>query len=83
MLSRRFAAELNDSPIRFLEQVRGKFASDAISSGMPVTTAINQFGFSDIQHLQRAFKRTLGTAVDEFQKRFSNPKSELIKLTSN
>ncbi|MEM7193930.1 MAG: DJ-1/PfpI family protein [Pseudomonadota bacterium] len=70
-LSRRFAQELNDSPVHFVEKVRVKFACNAISSGMPQSRVIELSGFGDFQRMQRAFKRNLNSTVGDFQKGFA------------
>lgn len=69
-LSRRFNAELGSSPVRYVEKLRVKSASEAIAAGMAVPKATSRFGFADFQQMQRAFKRNLGTTVGAFEKRF-------------
>ena len=75
-LSRRFNTELGCSPVRYLEKLRVKSASDAIAAGMAIPKATSRFGFGDFQQMQRAFKRNLGTTVGAFEKRFSHVMTE-------
>ncbi len=69
-LMRKFSAALGKSPHKFLERVRVKRASAALSAGAPVNKAIEVAGFTDFQQMQRAFKRQIGTTVGTFRARF-------------
>ena len=69
-LSRYFNKDLQMSPMQFLERIRVKKASDAISAGSTNANAIGLSGFTDFQHMQRAFKRQLNVTVGAFEKRF-------------
>ena len=70
-LCRKFSAEVNDSPVHFLEKIRVKNACDAISAGFPVSKIISDVGFGDFQKMQRAFKRNLDMTIGDYRKLFS------------
>lgn len=72
-LTRRFSSTFDQSPVKFLERLRVKRATDAISSGAPLDRVVAKTGFSDFQQMQRAFKRQIGTTVGAYQRRFSGP----------
>ena len=76
-LTRRFSQCYALSPVKFLERLRVKMASDALSAGAPVVQTIALAGFGDYQQMQRAFKRQLGTTIGEYRNRFSNTSHEL------
>lgn len=70
-LTRRFVKVFGRSPHKYLERLRVKLAADALSSGAPISSALNVSGFGSFQQLQRAFKRQLDTTVGAYQNRFN------------
>jgi len=71
-LTRRFAAKLGMSPVKFLERMRVKRASDVMNDGIPQKRVLAMTGFNDSQQLERAFKRQYGISTGEYRQRFSN-----------
>ncbi len=81
-LTRHFHRYLNTSPKRFVERVRVNKACELLSSGVPVELAIPLCGISDQQQMQRAFKRQLGTSINQYTERFSTTDS-VCSLTTD
>ncbi len=72
-LSRRFVKEAGVAPAQFLERLRVKRASDIIAAGSTAAKAIGLAGFSNYQHMQRAFKRQLNVTIGAYEARFRSP----------
>ncbi len=70
-LTRRCHKHLNTSPKRFVEKVRVSKACEWISTGIPLGLVISRSGLTDQQQMNRAFKRQLGTSVNEYLGRFT------------
>lgn len=70
-LSRRFAASLQISPLKFVERVRVSHASNLLISGLNPNKAAVECGFGDLQRMQRAFGRQFGMTVNSYMARFS------------
>jgi AraC-like DNA-binding protein len=68
-LNRMFATE-GTTPIRWLWQQRLTASYQALSEGHvgSVTEAALSFGFSDVSHFSRAFKRAFGTSPQEIKR---------------
>ena len=71
-LSRHFNREIGLSAIKFLEHVRVKHDCDRLLTGMPLARALKHSGFGDIQRLNRAFQRVMGTNTDAYQRQFAD-----------
>lgn len=69
-LTRRCARSFHESPMKVLERVRVQLSSEMISHSMPVAKAAASAGFGDLQRMQRAWKRQMGTTLGEYSKRF-------------
>lgn len=69
-LIRRCHKNLNSSPKRFVEKIRVSKACEWMSTGIPLGLVISRSGLSDQQQMNRAFKRQLGTSVNEYLARF-------------
>ncbi len=70
-LTRHFSAHFGQSPHKYLERLRVKLASDALTCGATIEHAIDCAGFTNFQQLQRAFKRQLGTTVGSYRNHFN------------
>lgn len=70
-LARHFHKYLDTTPKRFVEKTRVNKACELISAGLSLHAVPVRCGLGDQQKLQRAFKRQLGTSVNEFTQRFS------------
>jgi transcriptional regulator GlxA family with amidase domain len=70
-LIRRCHKNLNTSPKRFVEKIRVSKACEWMSTGIPLGLVISRSGLSDQQQMNRAFKRQLGTSVNEYLARFA------------
>ncbi len=70
-LTRHFHKHLNTSPKRFVEKVRVDKACELLCAGVPLPLLLPRCGVSDYQQLQRAFKRQLGTTINQYTERFS------------
>ena len=70
-LSRRFQASAGMSPIKALEKIRVRIASELLSEGMAAAKVAGRSGFIHEQNMQRSFKRVLGVTVGEYAKSFS------------
>lgn len=69
-LSRRFAASLSISPLKFVERVRVSYAGNLLVSGLHPQKAAAKSGFGDLQRMQRAFGRQVGMTVSSYVARF-------------
>lgn len=70
-LARHFHKYLDTTPKRFVEKVRVSKACELISAGLPLQAVLPRCGLNDQQQIQRAFKRQLGTTVNDYVQRFS------------
>lgn len=70
-LTRHFHKHLDTSPKRFVEKVRVNKACELLASGVPLQLVLSRCGISDQQQMQRAFKRQLGTSINQYTERFS------------
>lgn len=71
-LSRKFTNNFNTSPMKFLEQIRIRIASDMMSAGVPLQKVAERSGFGDVQTLRRACKRQLNTTLGDYMRKFSD-----------
>ena len=69
-LTRRCHKYFDTSPKRFVEKVRVSKACEWIATGMPLGLVMSRTGLSDLQQMNRAFKRQLGTSVNDYVGRF-------------
>ena len=69
-LSRKCNAATGISPIKLLEKIRVKLASDMLSEKQPPQRVMRKTGFSNEQSMQRGFKRHLGTTIGEYSQKF-------------
>lgn len=70
-LTRRCHKYLNTSPKRFVEKIRVSKACEWMSTGILLGLVMSRSGLSDHQQMNRAFKRQLGTSVNEYVARFT------------
>jgi transcriptional regulator GlxA family with amidase domain len=70
-LIRRCHKHLKTSPKRFVEKIRVAKACEGMSTGVPLGVVISRSGLSDQQQMNRAFKRQLGTSVNDYLARFT------------
>lgn len=70
-LARHFLKHLDTTPKRFVEKVRVNTACELLSAGLPLSLVLPRCGLNDQQHMQRAFKRQLGTSVNQYVQRFT------------
>lgn len=69
--ARRFQAEMQMTPARFVERLRVEQARRRLSDGPANFKSIaRQCGFGDAQRMRRAFRRHLGVTPVEYQQRF-------------
>lgn len=70
--SRLFAAEVGESPARFVERVRVERARHRLeSSDAGVDAVARSCGFGTTETLRRSFHRRLGVSPDEYRRRFA------------
>lgn len=72
-LSRRFAATMKLSPVRFVEKIRLDLARQFLSSGMPLKRCAAASGFGDMQRMRRSFQRQIGLNPEDYADRFGEP----------
>src|SRR5215469_616838 len=65
-LVRMFSREFGISPHRYLTGLRVDLARRLLLDGMPPSTAAAAVGFCDQSHLNRSFKRVLGTTPGKY-----------------
>src|SRR5689334_14739541 len=65
-LERIFAAELNQTPIRWARQLRCRLARDLISQGWSNKAVVRELGFSDEAHLCHEFQHFYGKPPRSF-----------------
>lgn len=70
-LTRHFFRSLDTTPKRFVEKIRVNNACELLSAGLSLSVVPARCGLNDQQHMQRAFKRQLGTSVNDYVKRFT------------
>ncbi|MBN9618714.1 MAG: helix-turn-helix domain-containing protein, partial [Actinobacteria bacterium] len=69
-LARLFAAELNTTPARFVEQVRVDHAKALLDSGHGVTETARAAGFGSAESMRRTFVARLGVSPSHYRDRF-------------
>lgn len=66
-----FKKQLGCTPGEFQQQLRLKYAADAIQSGKSVTDACYSFGFNDLSHFSRRFTRFFGCSPSSYRQKFN------------
>ena len=73
-LIRRFRAELDMSPLAYLQNVRIETAKKMLeNTGAPLPEIIEKVGYMDISSFSRLFKRKTGLTPNAYRQRFSQP----------
>jgi transcriptional regulator GlxA family with amidase domain len=70
-LTRMFRAELDTTPMKYVELVRFDMAKALLDSGHNATEAAALSGFPSYESLRRAFARHLGLSPTKYQQRFT------------
>ncbi|WFR71073.1 GlxA family transcriptional regulator [Prescottella defluvii] len=70
-LARLFAAELNTTPARFVEQVRLDHAKALLDAGHGVAESARVAGFGSSETMRRTFVARLGISPSQYRDRFS------------
>lgn len=70
-LTRLFRAELQTTPLKYVELIRFDIAKALLDSGHNATEAAALSGFSSYETLRRAFARHLGVSPRHYQRRFA------------
>jgi transcriptional regulator GlxA family with amidase domain len=80
-LTRLFRAELETTPLKYVEQIRFDIAKALLDSGHNVTEAAARSGFPSYETLRRAFARHLGISPTHYQRRFTTTSREAPSRT--
>lgn len=82
-LTRMFRAELDTTPMRYVELIRFDMAKALLDAGHNATEAAALSGFPSYESLRRAFARHLGLSPIRYQHRFTTtaPRSRPRKAT--
>lgn len=70
-LTRMFRAELDSTPMKYVELIRFDMAKALLDSGHSVTEAASLSGFPSYESLRRAFARHLGMSPSRYRGRFT------------
>ncbi|WP_316745599.1 GlxA family transcriptional regulator [Streptomyces sp. MK7] len=70
-LTRMFRAELDTTPMKYVELIRFDRAKALLDAGHSATEAAAQSGFPSYESLRRAFARHLGVSPTRYQHRFT------------
>jgi transcriptional regulator GlxA family with amidase domain len=70
-LGRLFAAELNTSPARFVEQMRLEASKSLLDAGHNVTEAARLSGFGSPETFRRSFAKRFGILPSRYRRHFS------------
>lgn len=70
-LTRMFRAELDTTPMKYVELIRFDRAKALLDSGHTATEAAARSGFRSYESLRRAFVRHLGVSPTRYQRRFA------------
>lgn len=70
-LTRMFRAELDTTPMKYVELIRFDMAKALLDSGHNATEAAARSGFPSYESLRRAFARQLGLSPTKYQRRFT------------
>ena len=74
-LLRRFSAELGTTPARYVAAARVDAARRELEAGdETVATIAARVGFGTAESMRRTFARDLGTAPDDYRRRFGHRK---------
>ena len=69
--SRLFTDKIGLSPGRFVEELRVEHACDLIQqSDLPIKSIYATAGFSNAEHMRRAFRRVKGVSPSDYQIKF-------------
>lgn len=75
-LTRMFRAELDTTPMKYVELIRFDMAKALLDAGHNATEAATRSGFSSYESLRRAFARHLGLSPIRYQQRFATTSRE-------
>ncbi|WP_217562404.1 GlxA family transcriptional regulator [Streptomyces sp. GbtcB6] len=81
-LTRMFRAELDITPMKYVELIRFDMAKALLDSGHNATEAAMLSGFSSYESLRRAFARHLGVSPTTYQRRFTTTGAEVLASAS-
>lgn len=70
-LTRMFRAELDTTPMKYVELIRFDRAKALLDAGHNATEAASLSGFPSYESLRRAFARHLGLSPTQYQQRFA------------
>ncbi|MFA3877969.1 GlxA family transcriptional regulator [Streptomyces sp. MMCC 100] len=70
-LTRMFRAELDTTPMKYVELIRFDMAKALLDAGHNATEAATRSGFPSYESLRRAFARHLGLSPIRYQQRFA------------
>jgi transcriptional regulator GlxA family with amidase domain len=70
-LTRMFRAELDTTPMKYVELIRFDMAKALLDAGHNATEAATRSGFPSYESLRRAFSRHLGLSPIRYQQRFA------------
>ncbi|MER6978963.1 GlxA family transcriptional regulator [Streptomyces carpinensis] len=74
-LTRMFRAELDTTPMKYVELIRFDMAKALLDAGHSATEAASKSGFPSYESLRRAFARHLGVSPTRYQHRFTTTRS--------
>jgi transcriptional regulator GlxA family with amidase domain len=75
-LTRMFRAELDTTPMKYVELIRFDLAKALLDAGHNATEAATRSGFASYESLRRAFSRHLGLSPIRYQQRFGTTARE-------
>ncbi|MFF9100483.1 GlxA family transcriptional regulator [Streptomyces rubrogriseus] len=75
-LTRMFRAELDTTPMKYVELIRFDMAKALLDAGHNATEAATRSGFPSYESLRRAFARHLGLSPIRYQQRFATTSRE-------
>lgn len=80
-LTRLFAAELDTTPARFVEDTRLDHAQALLNSGHGVTETAGLVGFGSAETMRRRFAARLGVSPSQYRARFTTTGSDVTRAT--
>lgn len=76
-LTRLFRAELDTTPMKYVELVRFDMAKALLDAGHNATEAAARSGFPSYESLRRAFSRHLGVSPTRYRQRFASTRRDV------
>ncbi len=75
-LTRLFRAELDTTPMKYVEVIRFDMAKALLDAGHNATEAAARSGFPSYESLRRAFARHLGVSPTRYRQRFASTRAD-------